>query len=93
MNLKQKIMKKDALAKLLRSSPDVLKEFERVYQQQKEEKEDFFQLNAKDMSEMHEGVIEPSALTERIVSELLHDTSIWAFDGKNVSVNDIVKIS
>lgn len=27
MNLKQKIMKKDALAKLLRSSPDVLKEF------------------------------------------------------------------
>ena len=53
MNLKQKIMEKDALAKLLRSSPDVLKEFERVYQQQKEEKEDFFQLNAKDMSEMH----------------------------------------
>lgn len=50
MNLKQKIMKKDALASLLQSSPDALKEFERVYQQQKEEKEDFFQLNAKDVS-------------------------------------------
>ena len=82
MNLKQKIMKKDALASLLQSSPDALKEFERVYQQQKEEKEDFFQLNAKDVSKIHEGVIEPSALTERIVSELIHDTSIWAFDGK-----------
>ena len=90
MNLKQKIMRKDALASLLQSSPDALKEFERVYQQQKEEKEDFFQLNAKDVSKIHEGVIEPSALTERIVSELIHDTSIWAFDGKNVSVNDAI---
>ena len=82
MNLKQKIMKKDALANLLQSSPDALQLFEKVYREQKEAKDDFFQLNAKDMSEMHEGVIEPSALTERIVSELLHDTSIWAFDGK-----------
>ena len=79
MNLKQKDHEKGCTGKPSSiSSPDALKEFERVYQQQKEEKEDFFQSNAKDVSKIHEGVIEPSALTERIVSELIHDTSIWA---------------
>ena len=90
MNLKQKIIKRDAVAKLLRSSPDILKEFESVYQQQKEDKEDFFRLNAKDMSELHEGIIEPSTLMGRIVSELVHDTPVWSFDGKNVTINDVI---
>lgn len=83
---------KDDIAALLRTDKNALKAFEEAYAasalQTDTLPENFFEINAKQMADMAEGIelegcdIDLDDMISRIVNELLNQTFIYEFDGK-----------
>lgn len=88
----------DAIAKLLKTTPEALKAFEAKYAEYvlHEKSDNLFSVNAKQVAELHEGInnteivgnitnqISVDDIINRIVNELLEGTPIWSFDGNIV---------
>ena len=78
-------------AKILKTKPELLKEFEAAYAASNiagEVSDNFFDINAKQMSEMMPKEMEMTedveAMIAQIVEELVADTPIWRYDGKQI---------
>lgn len=86
-----KTMSKEEIAAMLQTSPEALQAFEESYQKaalSNELPDNFFDINAKQMSMTMEGVDTKSNpkledLIDRIVKELLNGTIVWSYDGKH----------
>ena len=91
--LESPVLTKDAIADLLRISPEALTAFENAYGKQAltQVSENMFEINSRQAATMHKASREPIApkmaekaeeLTNRIVAELLAQTEVYIFDGK-----------
>lgn len=84
------VQKKDEIANLLRTTPELLDRFEQAYRSVLDEEQpgDFYETNAKQAAALHEGI--PSSqegldeVMERIIGELVDQTPVWRYDGKSV---------
>ena len=78
-------------AEILKTKPELLEEFEAAYAASNiagEVSDNFFDINAKQMSEMMPKEVEMTedveAMIAQIVEELVADTPIWRYDGKQI---------
>lgn len=101
--LQNAMLQKDAIAELLKISPEALSKFEESYRTHtlSEEPDGFFQQNSRQAAEQNH-VIDMAAkpipadtadLEHRIVDELLSQTSAYFFDGNLVSIQNCKTIS
>ena len=92
----KKTISKEEVAKLLHTDKDALEAFEREYSALLENTSDnFFEINAKQAASMHEGVLSQSEyqideMINRIVQELLEQTPVYEFDGKNLNSSRLI---
>ncbi len=93
------IMRKDAIAKMLKVSPEALAAFENAYATNalSQESNDFFQMNSRQAArnihaiDPNEAPVDSDSVTElvdRIVQELLAQTQVYRFDGKLVHIEN-----
>lgn len=87
--LKRKGISKEDIAKMLKTTPDALKDFEdayKTYALSDTISDNLFEINAKQAALMNEGVIsdnpEIESIIQRIVNELIAQTAVWKYDGK-----------
>lgn len=88
----KKPISKEQIAKILQTTPEALAAFEEAYQKQvltEPISDNLFEINAKQAAEMHADVLngdypELHDIITRIVNELVSQTPVWTFDGKNV---------
>ena len=86
---------KEEVAELLKIDKTALEEFEKSYEIHAltdSMPENFFEVNAKQAAELHEGVevaaeYDIDSLIERIVAELVNLTPIYEFDGKRIAIH------
>lgn len=89
-NLKKIFSKteKDSIAALLKVNQDALESFNKAYEKcalDSDISDNFFEINAKQAAEMHEGISVNSGLDEiiqRIVDELLNGTQVYEYNGQ-----------
>lgn len=97
---------KDSIAEMLRVEPDALDKFEKAYAKHalNQEPEDFFSTNSRqaakanhivDISDksLNDTDIDIESLQQRIVDELLSQTEVYIFDGKQVKIKNPVTLS
>lgn len=90
-------LKKDEVAKILRISPEALEAFEKAYEKYAfEESDNFFEMNAKQAVMENEKAAECSENLEelkgRIVKELLSQTVVYSYDGKNAVTRQVLSL-
>lgn len=91
-------MRKEDIAKILKTDKEALTAFEKSYAEQiliDQQSDNFFEINAKKATEMHEGVeIENHQglddIINRIVNELLQNVFVWNFDGKHSTIKNVI---
>lgn len=98
LNEQSSTLPKDAIAKLLKVKPEALARFEEAYKTytMNEEPNGFFQQNSRQAAEQNHIIdlsTEPvsadtTELQERIVAELLSQTSTYVFDGNLATVHN-----
>lgn len=81
---------KDKIAKILQTNTEALEAFEKAYKTQilSTVSDNFFEVNAKQAVEEHEGIVVGQMscdLIERIVEELVVQTPIFTFDGEKIT--------
>ena len=98
LNTPNPALSKDAIARLLKIKPEALTQFEEAYKTytMNEEPDGFFQQNSRQAAEQNHIIdlsAEPASadtaeLQERIVAELLSQTSAYVFDGDLATVHN-----
>ena len=84
----------DEMAEILKTSPEALEEFEKSYKSasfQKGISDNYFEINAKQAKEMKEPVLTeeaPDDLIDRIVKELVAETSVYTYEKKKQYITD-----
>ena len=93
MSSADNVLSKDEIANILKTNPDALAAFEESYSKNVLDKvsDDFFEINAKQAVSKLEHLDEKNSgklewLTSRIVDELLMQTSVYCYDGKQASI-------
>lgn len=95
----KKHITKDEIAKILQVNKELLDVFEKKYEEYTllpPSLDNPFDINAKQMADMKEKVIIQDEKLEdikrRIVAELVNQTVVWEFDGKNSKINTLDKL-
>lgn len=86
-------MSKEDIAELLKTNPEALAAFERAYEKEALDKisDNMFEVNAKQAAETKTGIVvseeypQLDDIINRIVEELIDQTVVYTYDGKNYS--------
>jgi len=91
-------VKKDDVAKMLKTDKNALIAFEKAYAEQvlvDQPTDNFFETNAKEAASMNEGVCvescpELESIVQRIVNELLQGVPVWNYDGEHMTSQNMI---
>lgn len=81
----------DEAAQILKTDPELLRKFDEKYQEcilSETDSDNLFTINAKQVAEEKEGIEARNCsqnIIDKIVEELISQTSVWKYDGRSVS--------